>query len=128
MDWRTAKRACRHVRKLAPTLNKAWLARTWPGLCLTRVGSALDPHVHRDFRAAIADAEGVDAQDARELRHSFVSLMSHNGVPLEECSRLVGPSSTVVIELVYRKQIRPVLQAGATVMHRIFDHEVSSLR
>lgn len=66
---------------------------------------------------------GVDAQawTPGELRHSFVSLLSDNGVPLEEISRLVGHSSTAVTELVYRKQIRPVLQAGATVMDRIFN-------
>ena len=67
----------------------------------------------------------MDAQDwtPRELRHSFVWLLSDNGVPLEEISRRVGHSSTAVTELVYRKQIRPVLQEGATVMDRIFDHE-----
>lgn len=89
----------------------------------SRVGTPLDPsHVRREFRAAIADAAGVDAQDwtPRELRHSFVSLLSDNGVPLEEISRLVGHSSTAVTELVYRKQIRPVMQEGATVMDRIF--------
>ena len=71
---------------------------------------------------AIRDAVGVDPAEwtPRELRHSFVSLLSDNGVPLEEISRLVGHSSTVVTELVYRKQIRPVLQAGATVMDQIF--------
>jgi integrase len=42
------------------------------------------------------------------------------GVPLEEISRLVGHSSTAVTELVYRKQIRPVLQQGATAMDRLF--------
>lgn len=91
----------------------------------SRVGTPLDPsHVRRDFRAAIASAVGVNAQDwtPRELRHSFVSLLSDNGVPLEEISRLVGHSSTAVTELVYRKQIRPVMQEGATVMDRIF-HE-----
>ena len=91
----------------------------------SRVGTPLDPsHVRREFRAAIADAVGVDAQEwtPRELRHSFVSLLSDNGVPLEEISRLVGHSSTAVTELVYRKQIRPVMQEGATVMDRIF-HE-----
>jgi integrase len=45
---------------------------------------------------------------------------SDSGVPLEEISRLVGHSSTAVTELVYRKQIRPVLQRGATVMDQIF--------
>lgn len=91
----------------------------------SKVGTPLDPsHVRRDFRIAIAGAVGVEAQDwtPRELRHSFVSLLSDNGVPLEEISRLVGHSSTAVTELVYRKQIRPVMQEGATVMDRIF-HE-----
>jgi hypothetical protein len=32
----------------------------------------------------------------------------------------VGHRSTAVTELVYRKQIRPVLQSGATAMDRIF--------
>jgi hypothetical protein len=39
---------------------------------------------------------------------------------LEEISRLVGHSSTTVTELVYRKQIRPVIQTGAVVMDTIF--------
>jgi hypothetical protein len=34
--------------------------------------------------------------------------------------RLVGHSSTAVTELVYRKQIRPVVQTGAVAMDRIF--------
>ncbi len=75
----------------------------------------------REFRRAIHDAAGLDAAEwtPRELR-SFVSLLSDSGVPLEEISRLVGHRSTAVTELVYRKQIRPVLQHGATVMDRIF--------
>ncbi|MEV5739936.1 tyrosine-type recombinase/integrase, partial [Microbispora rosea] len=77
----------------------------------------------RDFRNAIKDAEGVNPAEwtPRELRHSFVSLLSDNGLPLEEISRLVGHSSTAVTESVYRKQIRPVLQAGTVAMDRIFD-------
>ncbi|WP_220503860.1 site-specific integrase [Microbispora sp. H13382] len=60
-------------------------------------------------------------RDEHELRRSFVSLLSDSGVPLEEISRLVGHSSTAVTELVYRKQIRPVLQGGAVVMDQIFN-------
>jgi integrase len=51
---------------------------------------------------------------------SFVSLLSDSGVPIEEIARLVGHRSTAVTELVYRKQIRPVLQGGAVAMDRIF--------
>jgi len=89
----------------------------------SRVGTPLDASgVRREFRRAIRSAPGLDAAEwtPRELRHSFVSLLSDSGVPLEEISRLVGHKSTAVTEMVYRKQIRPVLQRGATVMDRIF--------
>jgi integrase len=56
----------------------------------------------------------------REMRHSFVSLLSDSGVPLEDIARLVGHSGTAVTETVYRKQIRPVMVEGATAMDRIF--------
>ena len=55
-----------------------------------------------------------------ELRHSFVSLLSDSGVSIEEISRLVGHSGTSVTELVYRHQIRPVLQTGAVAMDSLF--------
>jgi integrase len=89
----------------------------------TRYGTPLRPeNVRRDFRKAIKNAAGVDAGEwtPRELRHSFVSLLSDSGIPVEEISRLVGHKNTTVTELVYRKQIRPVLQHGADAMNRIF--------
>jgi integrase len=88
------------------------------------VGTPLDPsHVRRDFRRAISGAVGLDPAEwtPRELRHSFVSLLSDHGIPLEDISRLVGHSSTAVTEAVYRKQIRPVLQTGAEAMDTIFE-------
>ncbi|MEU3904750.1 site-specific integrase [Streptomyces goshikiensis] len=90
------------------------------------VGTALDStNVRRAFRQAIGGAGGVEAKEwtPRELRHSFVSLLSDSGVPLEEISRLVGHSGTAVTEEVYRKQIRPVIQTGAVVMDDIFKRD-----
>lgn len=86
------------------------------------VGTPLDCHnVRRAFRSVISRTDlDPDEWTPRELRHSFVSLLSDNGISLEEISRLVGHSSTAVTELVYRKQIRPVLQEGAVAMDRIF--------
>ena len=86
-------------------------------------GTALDSaNVRRMFRNICAKA-GLDAGEwtPRELRHSFVSLMSDAGVPLEEIARLVGHGSTKVTETVYRKQLRPVLTGGAQVMDTLFD-------
>ena len=60
------------------------------------------------------------AAGPRELRHSFVSLLSDAGVPIEHISRLVGHSGTMTTETIYRKQIRPVLVQGADAMDLIF--------
>ncbi|MFD7085380.1 tyrosine recombinase XerC [Streptomyces sp. NPDC059918] len=90
------------------------------------VGTELDStNVRRAFRQAIMNAQDVDAKEwtPRELRHSFVSLLSDKGVPLEEISRLVGHSGTAVTEAVYRKQTRPVIQTGATIMDGIFKED-----
>lgn len=95
------------------------------GLVFTSAaGTELDAaNVRRAYRRVLAAVDGLDSADwtPRELRHSFVSLLSDNGVPLEEISRLVGHSSTAVTEKVYRKQIRPVIQTGAVTMDRIFE-------
>lgn len=86
------------------------------------VGTPLDAHnVRRAFRKVIK-AAGLLAEDwtPRELRHSFVSLLSDSGVPLESIARLCGHSGTAVTEQVYRHQIRPVMIETATAMDRIF--------
>lgn len=91
----------------------------------SKVGTALDDaNVRRDFRRVV-EAAGLVAKNwtPRELRHSFVSLLSDDGMPIEQISRLVGHSGSTVTELVYRKQIRPVVDDGATVMDRIFKQD-----
>jgi integrase len=88
----------------------------------SRVGTALwAGNVRRSFRAVLA-AAGLDSADwtPRELRHSFVSLMSDAGVPIEKIARLVGHTGTATTETVYRKQIRPVVIGGAEVMDSLF--------
>jgi integrase len=86
------------------------------------VGTPLDSHnVRRGFRRVVKAAGLVPEQwTPREMRHSFVSLLSDSGMPLEDIARLVGHSGTTVTETVYRKQIRPVIIEGATAMDRIF--------
>ncbi len=89
----------------------------------TSAMTALDSaNVRRMFRGLCTKA-GIppDEWTPRELRHSFVSLMSDAGVPLEEIARLVGHGSTKVTETVYRKQLRPILTGGTQVMDALFD-------
>jgi integrase len=89
----------------------------------SEVGTELDAaNVRRGFRR-IAAAAGLDAADwtPREMRHSFVLLLSDQGVPIEQIARLVGHAGgSAVTETVYRKQLRPIIDDGATVMNRIF--------
>ena len=89
----------------------------------TSIGTTMAAgNVRRDFRRALALVPGIDPSEwtPRELRHSFVSVLSDAGVPVEEISRLVGNSGTTVTELVYRHQLKPVIQTGAVVMDRFF--------
>jgi integrase len=54
------------------------------------------------------------------LRTTFVSLMSHRGVSIEEIARLVGHPSTRTTEIVYRRELRPVITTGAEIMDELF--------
>ena len=104
----------------------AWLkaGSLWQdhGLVFTSaVGTPLDRYnVRRSFRA-ITEAAGVGQEwTPRELRHTFVSLLSANDVSLEDIARLVGHSGTAVTERVYRHEIRPSLTKGAEIMDQLF--------
>jgi integrase len=91
------------------------------GLVFTStIGTPLDgANVRREFRR-IAQAAGLGAGWApRDLRHTFVSLMSADGVPIEEIARMAGHNQTATTELVYRHELRPVITTGAEVMDRI---------
>ncbi|MGW1886332.1 tyrosine-type recombinase/integrase [Streptomyces sp. NPDC001970] len=78
--------------------------------------------VRRSFRAMLEAARFPHPEQwtPRELRHSFVSLLSDHGIPLEVIARVVGHSGTQTTEAIYRKQIRPVITEGAEAMDAIF--------
>jgi integrase len=66
---------------------------------------------------------GIGHWHAHEGRHTAVSIMSSNGVPIQEISDMVGHKSTHVTETVYRHVIVPAIRGGATVMDSIFEEE-----
>ncbi len=86
---------------------------------------------HEDGRMYTSDAlnwrfgkmtkrAGIGHWHAHEGRHTAVSIMSSNGVPLQEISDTVGHTSTHVTETVYRHVIVPAIRGGATVMDTVF--------
>ena len=92
------------------------------GLVFTNhLGAALDAgNVRKMFRRICAEAGVGDGWTPRELRTTFVSLMSHQGVSIEEIARLVGHASTRTTEVVYRRELRPVITTGAEIMDQLF--------
>ena len=87
----------------------------------THRGAALDAgNVRKMFKRVCTEAGTGDGWTPRELRTSFVSLMSHRGVSIEEIARLVGHASTRTTEIVYRRELRPVITTGAEVMDQLF--------
>jgi integrase len=98
--------------------------RLWAdtGLVFTTVtGTALDStNVRRMFRRICKTAGIGERWTPRELRHSFVSLLSASGVPIESIAQLVGHTSSRTTEVVYRHQIRPAIQTAAQAMDELF--------
>jgi integrase len=87
----------------------------------TQLGAALDPaNVRKMFKRVCREAGTGDGWTPRELRTSFVSLMSHRGVSIEEIARLAGHASTRTTEVVYRRELRPVITTGAEIMDEVF--------
>jgi len=87
----------------------------------THLGAALDAGNVRKMFKRVCTAAGIgDGWTPRELRTSFVSLMSHRGVSIEEIARLVGHASTRTTEVVYRRELRPVITTGAEIMDELF--------
>src|SRR5215469_5502218 len=92
----------------------------------TRDGRQLDAaNVRREFRAAVKAAGVPGTWTPRELRDTFVSLMSETGVPVEEIARLAGHTNSRTTELVYRHQLKPIMENGAEVLDHLFTSTAS---
>ena len=84
------------------------------------VGTPLDDHnIRRQFRKITESAGLGTTWVPRELRHTFVSLLSAHGVPVEAIALFVRHNQTATTELVYRHQIVPALTRSAEVMDQI---------
>lgn len=87
----------------------------------TSVGTPFESHnLRREFRKVTAAAGLGSRWVPKELRTSFVSMMSYQGVPVEEIARLAGHASSRTTEVIYRRELRPVITTGAEVMDQIF--------
>ena len=117
------------AHRVAQLQTRVAAGERWAGLDLvfsTALGSPLDAaNVRRAFRR-VAESAGLDARvwTPRELRHSFVSLLSSTGLAIEDISHLVGHANTRVTESVCRRDLRPVLTRGAGATNALFPRPV----
>jgi integrase len=123
---RSPARALRqhHTKQAAKRLRGG---ETWQDHDLvfcTRNGKPLAAgNVRRAFRSITKTAGIGEDWTPRELRHTFVSIMSDNDIPIEKIADLVGHRSTIVTQTVYRHQLRPVIETGATAMNTILNRQ-----
>lgn len=109
------------IRQAADRLAAGQLWQDHKLVFASTIGTPLDDHnVRRQFRKITESAGLGDTWVPRELRHTFVSLLSAHGVPVEAIALLAGHNQTATTEMVYRHQIVPALTRGAEVMDQIF--------
>jgi integrase len=111
-------------RKTAQAAARLKAGELWRGgdlVFTTQTGTMLTQHnIRREFRKITSAAGLGTAWVPRELRHTFVSIMSAGGVPVEEIARVAGHRRTSTTELVYGRELRPVITTGAELMDKVF--------
>jgi len=109
------------IRQAADRLAAGGLWQDHNLVFASTIGTPLDDHnVRRQFRKITESAGLGSTWVPRELRHTFVSLLSAHGVPVEAIALLAGHNQTATTERVYRHQIVPALTKGAEIMDQIF--------
>ena len=111
-------------QKIRQAADRLAAGRLWQDHNLvfaSTIGTPLDDHnVRRQFRKITESARLGSTWVPRELRRTFVSLLSAHGVPVEAIALLAGHNQTATTERVYRHQIVPALTKGAEIMDQIF--------
>jgi integrase len=92
------------------------------GLVFTdRAGAPRWPQDVRRYFQVLCGRAGIGGQwTPRELRHTFVSVLSDSGVDIEKIAEAVGHVNSAVTRTVYRHQIADKVTVAAAAMDRIF--------
>ncbi len=108
-----------------PVATMKLAARMWaiddPGLVFpTTHGTPWNPANARHELYNILDAAGLPRLRPHELRHSCASILSDNGVPLEEIADLLGHKDSTMLARTYRHRLRPSVTAAVATMDTLF--------
>ena len=76
--------------------------------------------VRREFKNLCSAAGIGPAWQLREMRHSYVSILSDSGVDIEAIAASAGHINSNVTRTVYRHQIAPAITQAAAAMNDVF--------
>jgi integrase len=97
------------------------------GLVFTdRAGAPRWPQDVRRYFGVLCERAGIGQWTLRELRHTFVSVLSDSGVDIEKIADAVGHVNSTITKVVYRHQIADKVTVAATAMDAIFGGASSS--
>ena len=74
----------------------------------------------RTLRIPQIAVEALQEQARRQADERSTAGEPWQGVPVGEIARLAGHASSRTTEVVYRRELRPVITAGAEIMGQIF--------
>jgi integrase len=86
----------------------------------TEVGTFIDPSNLRRSFSQMTQRAGIGHWHPHELRHSAASLLSADGVPIEQIADLLGHTSIRMTSMVYRHRVAASVNAAVSPMERMF--------
>lgn len=86
----------------------------------TPLGNPVDPSNARRALKAVAERASVGRLRVYDLRHTFASLMSNEGVRVEIIGDALGHDGTRMTQQVYRHPVTPTVSATADAMEHLF--------
>jgi integrase len=79
----------------------------------TEVGTPVDPSNARRTLDRLCSEAGIGHWNPNALRHSFASLLSLRGAPMEEVADAMGHVDTRMTSRVYRHNLKSVVDVAA---------------
>jgi len=83
-------------------------------IATTEVGTLVDPSNSRRSLNHMCERAGLGHWSPNELRHSFASLMSLSGAPMEEVADAMGHVDTRMTSQIYRHNLKSVVDVAET--------------
>jgi integrase len=87
----------------------------------TEIGSLVDPSNARRALDLMCERAGIGHWNPNALRHSFASLLSLSGAPMEEVADAMGHVDTRMTSQVYRHNLKPVVDVAVGRLDLILD-------